>query len=85
MRTLGRRRVNNPFLMGEPVVDNAENIAQILAAPTLLKKGVNISKRDDDGQFLNKERFKNWGVMAEMKSLSWLLVYIASNHLLCLI
>jgi len=61
MRTLGRRRVNNPCLMGEPGVDNAEDIAQILAAPTLLKKGDNISKRDNDGQFIDKERFKNWG------------------------
>jgi len=63
-------------------VDNAEDITQVLAAPSLFKKGDNISKRDNDGQFIDKEQIEKLGVMAEMKSVFWLLVNIASNHLL---
>jgi len=67
VRTLVRRRKNNPCLMGEPGVGKtaiAEGIAQILAAPIMLKKADEIFERGDDGQFIDKERIERLKLLA---------------------
>ena len=67
VRTLVRRRKNNPCLMGEPGVGKtaiAEGISQILAAPTMLKKADEIFERTDDGQFIDKTKIERLKVLA---------------------
>jgi len=67
IRTLVRRRKNNPCLMGEPGVGKtaiAEGIAQILAAPTMLQKADEIFDRDDDGEFVDKAKVERLQVLA---------------------
>jgi len=52
MRTLVRRRKNNPCLIGEPGVGKtaiAEGIAQILAAPKMVVSAKGTFDRDEDG------------------------------------
>jgi len=54
LRTLVRRRKNNPCLMGEPGVGKtaiAEGVAQILAAPTMTERLDELFDRNDDGDF----------------------------------
>jgi ATPases with chaperone activity, ATP-binding subunit len=67
LRTLVRRRKNNPCLTGEPGVGKtaiAEGIAQILAAPKMLEKADEILERDEDGEFVDKKRFERLQVLA---------------------
>jgi len=67
LRTLVRRRKNNPCLMGEPGVGKtaiAEGIAQILAAPKMLDMADEIFDRDEDGEFVEKERVERLKVLA---------------------
>ena len=59
LRTLVRRRKNNPCLIGEPGVGKtaiAEGLAQILAAPEMLTRMDEIFDRDDNGDFLQQDR-----------------------------
>ena len=67
LRTLVRRRKNNPCLMGEPGVGKTaivEGIAQILAAPTMLEKADEIFERGDDGEYIDKTRVERLKVLA---------------------
>lgn len=67
LRTLVRRRKNNPCLTGEPGVGKtaiAEGIAQILAAPKMLEKADEIFERDEDGEFVDKKRVERLKVLA---------------------
>mmetsp|Transcript_15800 Transcript_15800/g.29817 ORF Transcript_15800/g.29817 Transcript_15800/m.29817 type:complete len:1111 (-) Transcript_15800:117-3449(-) len=67
IRTLVRRRKNNPCLTGEPGVGKtaiAEGIAQILAAPKMLEKADEIFERDEDGEFVDKQRFERLTTLA---------------------
>ncbi len=67
LRTLVRRRKNNPCLTGEPGVGKtaiAEGIAQILAAPQMLAKADEIFDRDDDGNFVDQARVDRLKVLA---------------------
>jgi len=69
LRTLVRRRKNNPCLIGEPGVGKtaiAEGIAQILAAPAMLAKIDEIFDRDDNGGFVNKERVERVRELAKL-------------------
>lgn len=57
LRTLVRRRKNNPCLMGEPGVGKtaiAEGVAQILAAPNMLERLDELFDYNDDGEY-NKQ------------------------------
>jgi len=57
LRTLVRRRKNNPCLNGDPGVGKtaiAEGIAQILAAPAALERADELFDRDEDGLFVNQ-------------------------------
>lgn len=68
LRTLVRRRKNNPCLMGEPGVGKtaiAEGLAQILAAPQMLQNADELFDRDDDGEFVDKERVERLKVLAK--------------------
>jgi ATP-dependent Clp protease ATP-binding subunit ClpC len=67
LRTLVRRRKNNPCLMGEPGVGKtaiAEGIAQILAASKMLEKAEEIFDRNDDGEFEDMEKIKRLEMLA---------------------
>lgn len=67
LRTLVRRRKNNPCLMGEPGVGKtaiAEGIAQILAAPKMLEKADELFDRNEDGEFEDNERVERLKVLA---------------------
>ena len=67
LRTLVRRRKNNPCLMGEPGVGKtaiAEGLAQILAAPKMLQEADEVFDRDDDGEFVDKEIVERLKVLA---------------------
>lgn len=58
LRTLVRRRKNNPCLMGEPGVGKtaiAEGVAQILAAPSMMERLDELFDRDEDGTFTKKD------------------------------
>jgi len=69
LRTLVRRRKNNPCLIGEPGVGKtavAEGIAQILVAPKLLDNADEILERNDDGSFVDQEKFKRLIKLASM-------------------
>lgn len=59
LRTLVRRRKNNPCLMGEPGVGKtaiAEGVAQILAAPNMLERLDELFDRNDDGEFIKQDQ-----------------------------
>ncbi len=61
LRTLVRRRKNNPCLIGEPGVGKTaivEGIAQILVAPKLLANMDEILDRNEDGTFKDPEKFQ---------------------------
>lgn len=59
LRTLVRRRKNNPCLTGEPGVGKtaiAEGVAQILAAPGMLERLDELFDRNDTGEFYKQDR-----------------------------
>ena len=61
LRTLVRRRKNNPCLIGEPGVGKTaivEGIAQILVAPQLVQQIDEILDRNEDGTFKDPEKFQ---------------------------
>lgn len=70
LRTLVRRRKNNPCCVGEPGVGKtaiAEGIAQILAAPKMLQDAMDILERNDDtGEFseVNQAKIDRLKVLA---------------------
>lgn len=70
LRTLVRRRKNNPCCVGEPGVGKtaiAEGIAQILAAPKMLEDAMDILERNDDtGEFseINQAKIDRLKVLA---------------------
>jgi len=67
VRTLVRRRKNNPCLMGEPGVGKtaiAEGIAQIIAAPTTLQRADEIFERGDDGLFIEQAKIDRLKILA---------------------
>eukprot|EP00586_Coscinodiscus_wailesii_P003224 CAMPEP_0172489508 /NCGR_PEP_ID=MMETSP1066-20121228/19543_1 /TAXON_ID=671091 /ORGANISM="Coscinodiscus wailesii, Strain CCMP2513" /LENGTH=893 /DNA_ID=CAMNT_0013257427 /DNA_START=99 /DNA_END=2780 /DNA_ORIENTATION=- len=69
LRTLVRRRKNNPCLIGEPGVGKtaiAEGVAQILAAPDMLEKLDTLFKRNDDGEFEDLEQVERLKELAAM-------------------
>ena len=57
LRTLVRRRKNNPCLMGEPGVGKtaiAEGVAQILASPNMIERLDELFDEDEDGNYLKQ-------------------------------
>lgn len=69
LRTLVRRRKNNPCLMGEPGVGKtaiAEGLAQIIAANSMLARMDEIFDRDEDGQFVNKDKVQRVRELAKL-------------------
>lgn len=70
LRTLVRRRKNNPCCVGEPGVGKtaiAEGIAQILAAPKMLEDALEILERNDDtGEYteINQAKINRLKVLA---------------------
>lgn len=58
LRTLVRRRKNNPCLMGEPGVGKtaiAEGVAQILVAPRMMEQLDELFDRNEDGEFVKQD------------------------------
>ncbi len=58
LRTLVRRRKNNPCLMGEPGVGKtaiAEGVAQILVAPRMVEQLDELFDRNEDGEFVKQD------------------------------
>ena len=57
LRTLVRRRKNNPCLMGEPGTGKtaiAEGVAQILASPNMIERLDELFDEDEDGNYLKQ-------------------------------
>mmetsp|Transcript_40868 Transcript_40868/g.73664 ORF Transcript_40868/g.73664 Transcript_40868/m.73664 type:complete len:1052 (-) Transcript_40868:71-3226(-) len=68
LRTLVRRRKNNPCLMGEPGVGKtaiAEGVAQILAAPNMLERLDELFDRNEDGEFVKQEQVNRLEFLAK--------------------
>jgi len=68
MRTLLRRRKNNPCLIGEPGVGKSaivEGIAQIIAAPRMLEEFQLVSDRDNKNLIMNQQRLKQIETLAK--------------------
>ena len=58
LRTLVRRRKNNPCLMGEPGVGKtaiAEGVAQILVAPRMMEQLDELFDVNEDGEFIKQD------------------------------
>jgi ATP-dependent Clp protease ATP-binding subunit ClpC len=58
LRTLVRRRKNNPCLMGEPGVGKTaivEGVAQILVAPRMMEQLDELFDRNEDGEFVKQD------------------------------
>jgi len=69
LRTLVRRRKNNPCLMGEPGVGKtaiAEGVAQILAAPNMLERVDELFERNDLGEFIKQDEVDRLELIAKM-------------------
>ncbi|KAL7538981.1 hypothetical protein ACHAWF_006261, partial [Thalassiosira exigua] len=67
LRTLVRRRKNNPCLTGEPGVGKtaiAEGVAQILAAPNMLERLDELFDRDEDGAFVKEKEVERLKLLA---------------------
>ena len=68
LRTLVRRRKNNPCLMGEPVVGKtaiAEGVAQILSAPNMLKRLDELFDRNENGEFVKQNQVNRLEFLAK--------------------
>jgi ATP-dependent Clp protease ATP-binding subunit ClpC len=62
-------RKNNPCLMGEPGVGKtaiAEGLAQIIAANSMLARMDEIFDRDEDGEFVNKDKVQSVRELAKL-------------------
>jgi len=69
LRTLVRRRKNNPCLMGEPGVGKTaivEGVAQILAAPGMLERVDELFDRNEDGDFVKQRQVSRLGELAKL-------------------
>jgi len=69
LRTLVRRRKNNPCLMGEPGVGKtaiAEGVAQILAAPNMMERLDELFDRNDLGEFEKQDQIDRMDLLARM-------------------
>ncbi|KAL7465415.1 hypothetical protein ACHAXS_005741 [Conticribra weissflogii] len=69
LRTLVRRRKNNPCLMGEPGVGKTaivEGVAQILAAPGMLERVDELFDRNEDGDFVKQRQVARLGELAKL-------------------
>eukprot|EP00584_Thalassiosira_punctigera_P024311 CAMPEP_0172572708 /NCGR_PEP_ID=MMETSP1067-20121228/135814_1 /TAXON_ID=265564 ORGANISM="Thalassiosira punctigera, Strain Tpunct2005C2" /NCGR_SAMPLE_ID=MMETSP1067 /ASSEMBLY_ACC=CAM_ASM_000444 /LENGTH=295 /DNA_ID=CAMNT_0013365291 /DNA_START=1 /DNA_END=888 /DNA_ORIENTATION=- len=69
LRTLVRRRKNNPCLMGEPGVGKtaiAEGVAQILAAPSIMERLDELFDRNEDGGFVKQVEIDRMAGLARL-------------------
>ena len=68
LRTLVRRRKNNPCLMGGPEVGKtaiAKGVAQIIAAPNILERLDKLFDQNEDGEFVKQEQVNRLDFLAE--------------------